>query len=1114
MNFFDNFDIWSWGDTCGTPVPTFTPTGTPGPTSTPTPTGTPGPTSTPTPTSPPAPTATPTPTPNDGWSPYYEVNRENGVFKLLYEGSLLDYVAVPSASEPRIDVAFQPPTAADRYSYCDGWDLAVDLPDPILDSELDDVRAHLEKTASAIDYVNDDASNFIKWEKNFEEDDSLAGYNPVPLAASGRTPINNALLDAFDWYVDQVEPGGRWEDDPLKECRKWYTILITDGAESCVPDPTDGVPSLADVQRPGGDGGTYAAEDPLGNEVADGAAWKFRYPQARGGAAAGVESMKIFTVGFALPGVAPVELTSISAATEGVYYSANNAAQLRDALYDVLNQLNTEDERSFSPFKVSPPPSSKGRPATEQDFLVVYPLFQPIDGSPLWTGNLYGFKLDKNQPTLPADANCEVDRTQLVNNDVTGNDWDAAERLEWQLANLGVRPVFMGQYDAVGSSWSRHDLTEIPTDAGLRLYLGNRMNEPGGVTDLQIQEVVNFVRNLWMDDADPAAPAPVDWDPVAAGNQARPSGAPVLGDFYHSQPTLISPPSTSMYFFDYGYGAAHDYPSFMDTHAMRRRVVLVGGNDGLLHAFDGGIWDRDRNQNREQGDNYDEQHDLGDGSELFAYLPHAVMPSLYELTYGEYQDYLVDGPISVSDVFIDNGGTDEWRTVAIVGMRRGGRGYAALDLTRPDPIDANFLPDVPNNQFPGCLDGSDADCDGAYPMVLWEFQDTNDADNNCGGLPNCSPYWDLGWTWSKPAIARIAIYNGVDPTSPDDVFVAFFGGGWSKDQVLSDAGTPADPSDDYLVDTTGRHFYAVDMATGTILKKWAMGEYGVPGSPTALDSDIDGFHDRIYFGDTNGGVFRLQYPAPTDPAATGVDLGATHLPKRIFDFRSGAVDAGFPDRQQFFTRPVMVPALFAGSDYTWALAMGTGDRANLEYYDPATSPIDHFFFLLDVGDDVTRGKDDLVALNWDELDGTEQCEGRDTALNPDNGDYGWYLSLRPHEKVVFDASVINGHVLFPTFDPTPGVFATHNAPDECSTGPTPTPAPTGTPTEPVDEVMCKAAGLGRAYDLWFECGMGDYSENNDVYTGVEDYTIGGTTYVTYTESHFTEGETEEFPHVA
>ena len=150
------------------------------------------------------------------------------------------------------------------------------------------------------------------------------------------------------------------------------------------------------------------------------------------------------------------------------------------------------------------------------------------------------------------------------------------------------------------------------------------------------------------------------------------------------------------------------------------------------------------------------------------------MPGLYELTYGDYQQYLVDGPIEVSDVFIDNGGTPEWRTVAMVGMRRGGRGYAALDITQPDPIDTNFLPDVPNDQFPGCLDGTDADCDGVYPKVLWEFEDTLDEDNNCGGLPNCSPYWDLGWTWSKPAIARIAIHNAVDPTSPNDVFVAFF----------------------------------------------------------------------------------------------------------------------------------------------------------------------------------------------------------------------------------------------------------------------------------------------------------------------------------------------------
>ena len=131
------------------------------------------------------------------------------------------------------------------------------------------------------------------------------------------------------------------------------------------------------------------------------------------------------------------------------------------------------------------------------------------------------------------------------------------------------------------------------------------------------------------------------------------------------------------------------------------------------------------------------------------------------------------------------------------------------------------------------------------------------------------------------------------------------------------------------------------------------------------------------------------------------------------------------------------------------------------------------------------------------------------------GNYGWYLSLRPNEKVVFDASVINGHVLFPTFDPTPGEFASHNVPDECVPTAGGTPTPTATPNVAFggEEVICKAAGIGRSYDLWFECGLGEYGENNDIYTGIEDYTIGGTTYVTYTESQFTEGETEEFPNV-
>ena len=1015
-NEYDNFSFWSWGEACASIEEC------------------------------------------GEWTDWSEADRENLKFKLLYEGSVKDYSMGHVSPDFNIDVATTAPTPLDATTYCNGWKLLVDLPEPIITSDLDKVRHYLQSSSTAVEYLSDGAGNF-QFIDNFDEDPASGTYNPVPMVADGRTPIANSLLDAFDWYVDQREPGGRWEFDPLAECRKWYVVLITDGAESCDA-----------YTRPDGSGGGFACDS--GN-----AADKFASPGV-----SGVEPVPVFTIGFSESvASAPPELTCISDITDGQYFGARNASELKDALYGVLNQLNL-GERSFSPFKVTPPPSSKGGPASEQDFLVVYPYFQPIKESSMWSGNLYGFKLNESQPTLPVDADCNVDPATLVVEDVGGNTWDAAARLTAQLsAATPERPVFMGQL--VAGVWSRHDLTEIPTDAVLRLYLRNNMFVPGGVTDLETQEVVNFVRNIWVDNDVSVTPDPRDADPSTVDNDARPAGYPVLGDFYHSQPTVVGPPNRSMFFFDYGYGDAHGYASFMEKHSMRRRVVFAGANDGLLHAFDGGVFDRNRSSTTEI---YNDQHDLGDGSELFSYMPHAVMPRLFNMTYGKTQQYSVDGLIASSDVYIDHDGDTnrEWRTVAIATMRRGGRGMVALDITQPDPIDATtFVPDEATDQFPGCLN-TGTGCADEYPKLLWEFEDKDDTDGNCPGTftgIQCSPYWDLGWTWSKPAIARIAVYDASG--TPDDVFVAFFGGGWDRAES----------------DQTGNFIYGVDIATGNILYEANLG-VAVPGSPAALDSDIDGFHDRIYFADSDGGVHRLQFKSPIDPAQTGADAGTL---TRIFDFRATFGSGGFPDRQRFFSRPVLVPALFGGSGYTWALTLGTGDRANLDRWDDVNNPIDHFFFLLDVGDTTTRGKTHLVGMNYDELAGDFDCTAEESPLDPSADHYGWYLSLRPNEKVVFEATVINGHVFFPTFDPTPGAFADHKTVDECiPSGVGGTPTPTATPNVAFggEEVICQAAGIGRSYDLWYECGLGEYNEDNDIYTGSEDYTIGGTTYVTFTES--------------
>ena len=534
--------------------------------------------------------------------------------KFLYESGLLDYSAARNVVGRKIDVNTSAPVATSANNttttnYCNGWNLLVDLPAPGLSSESDDIRAFLQPMATAVDYVSDGSGGF-SWQDHFDNDPESATYNPVPMIADGSTPINNSLLDAFDWYVEQVTTGD-WATDPLRECREWYVVLITDGAESCAGP------------------GEYACDSGQ-------AASKFANPGIND-----VDPVKVFTIGFSESVAdAPEQLTCISDVTKGVYYGARDASELTTALYNVINNLETA-ARSFTPFKISPPPSGAGSNNSAQDSLVVYPIFQAASKKTLWTGNLFGFRFNKEYDSIPITGDCEIDYGQVVVEAVSGNAWDANARLAAQLAEANpTRYVFMGS--DITDTWERHDLATIPTNDTLRDEFRTLLR-PTGLPNLEIQNIVNFVRGIWMDDNPAETPNPTAG---AEGTQlARPDSSSALGDIYHSQPVIVNPPSKSMYFFDYGFGAsgeegAHDYAAFMRKHAKRRRVVFAGANDGMLHAFDGGVWDR----NRTDGDEpYNEIHDLGDGSELFAYVPQAVMPRLYGLTNGEEQQYMVDG---------------------------------------------------------------------------------------------------------------------------------------------------------------------------------------------------------------------------------------------------------------------------------------------------------------------------------------------------------------------------------------------------------------------------------------------------------------------------------------
>ena len=132
----------------------------------------------------------------------------------------------------------------------------------------------------------------------------------------------------------------------------------------------------------------------------------------------------------------------------------------------------------------------------------------------------------------------------------------------------------------------------------------------------------------------------------------------VLGDIVDSTPFYVGPPA-----------AGHDdfletasYSAFAASHAKRQPYLYVGANDGMLHAINAST-----------------------GQEKFAYVPNLVFSKLSRQTAVPYvHQYTVDGSPVVGDVFYTGDGA--WHSLLVSGLRAGGRGLFALDVTDPSGV--------------------------------------------------------------------------------------------------------------------------------------------------------------------------------------------------------------------------------------------------------------------------------------------------------------------------------------------------------------------------------------------------------------------------------------------
>lgn len=322
----------------------------------------------------------------------------------------------------------------------------------------------------------------------------------------------------------------------------------------------------------------------------------------------------------------------------------------------------------------------------------------------------------------------------VLNRDVTTN----------YISNDKKRYIFTwNDLDNDGSVAESEMLDFVARDwAGLTVPAGaNRGPVPmdfGVDSSAEVNLIVNWIRGL---DQTGLRQRQMPYDFVLDGTPETVTWR--LGDVVHSTPVAVSKPAEAYHFLyrDQSYGV------FAARYNKRRHVIYFGGNDGMLHAVNGGFFDQTQNKFCLTPDCTNESTAPPLGAELWAYVPYNLLPHLKCLTDPNYDHkYFVDIKPRIFDVqiFDDDSLTTNihpggWGTILVAGMGFGGARIAA------NTIDGNgdSVPDEASDtrQFTSAYFIFDITNPEQKPVLLGEltFQDA-------------ALHADLGFTTAMPTV--------------------------------------------------------------------------------------------------------------------------------------------------------------------------------------------------------------------------------------------------------------------------------------------------------------------------------------------------------------------------
>lgn len=578
----------------------------------------------------------------------------------------------------------------------------------------------------------------------------------------------------------------------------------------------------------------------------------------------------------------------------------------------------------------------------------------------------------------------------------------------------------------------------ISFDTTNQSKIAGYLNLSGAPAAFTAANVINFIRGTQVtglrdriltvkDDSN--VPTPMVWK---------------LGDSVYSTPVVVAGPKER---YDVLYGDA-SYTAFFQQYKNRRQVAYLGANDGQLHAFNVGFYNKGDDtvgtpatiengwfSNTTTADG----RGVNRGDELWSFIPQELLPHLRWLADTAYTHvYYADLKPKITDARIFTPDADHpggWGTILIGGFRMGG---SCGNCTGGQGTPMTFTGDFNND---GSVDAArsffsayfvlDITNPEKLPTLLWSYSDTN-----------------LGFTTSYPSVVRVRPLGGDKTLDTDAQWFVVLGSG----PTSYDAGV-GQVAKIYAVNLKAR----ITSAAATTVTIFDAGGtiVGPPnsfiGDLSSIDRDLDYRADAVYGGKVinaspwEGKLIRLttgcwMTSSPvcnTDPLLWGVPSGGTapaptRAPSEIlYQFMDGgrlaslgppAVAAVPPAMRTLGPAPQAVGLalddrgslwVFAGTGRYYTQLSGTGDKI-----DNSTQ------YLVGVKDPVFQGSggcndtaitacrinetltDELVDMSTATIcllgsgtcDGTTTAQVTTTPAMPTGGTYASLISLVQNKK--------------------------------------------------------------------------------------------------------------------